>query len=139
MYTKKDFKAWDRSPMEKIHRQFCKRYLKVNYKGSNLACRAELRRLPLIIPINEKIMKYFIYLNNKDNDSIVQQSFLMSKNLHSVNNSAFYSNFMNMLEQNNPSTLDPDCLGIYKIRRYTNYMKERYYLSGDKALNIQRN
>ena len=33
----------------------------------------------------------------------------MSKNLHSVNNSGFHINFMNMVEQNNPSTLDPDC------------------------------
>ena len=85
-------------------------------------------------------MKYFIFLNNKDNDSAVRQSFLMSKNLHSVNNSGFYSSFMNMVEQNNPCILDPDCLGIDKIRRYTNNMKEKYiYLSGDTALNIQRN
>ena len=71
-------------------------------------------------------MKHFIYLNNKDNDSIVKQSFLMLKNLHSVNNSGFYSNFINMVEQNSPSTLDPDHLGIDKIRRYTNNMNEKY-------------
>ena len=50
----------------------------------------------------------------------------MSKNLHSVNNSGFHINFMNMVEQNNPSTLDPDCVGKYKIRRHTNNMKEKY-------------
>ena len=112
----------------------------MNNKSSNLACRAELGRLALIIPINGKIMKYFIFLNNKDNDSAVRQSFLMSKNLHSVNSSGFYSSFMNMVEQKNPCILDPDCLGIDKIRRYTNNMKEKYiYLSGDTALNIQRN
>ena len=55
----------------------------------------------------------------------------MSKNLYSVTNSGFYSKFMNMVEQNIPSTLDPDCLGIDKIRRYRNNMKEKYYLSGD--------
>ena len=129
MYTKQDFKTWDRSPIEKVHLQFCKRYLEVNNKASNLACRAELGRLPLIITINEKTMKYFIYLNSKDNDSIVKQSFLMSKNLHSVNNSGFYSNFLNMVEQNNLSTLDPDCLSIDKIRQYTNNMKEKYISS----------
>ena len=80
----------------------------MNNKASNLACKAELGTLTLVIPINEKIIKYVIYLNNKDNDSIVKQSFLLSKNLHSVNNSGFYSSFMNMVEQNNPSTLDPD-------------------------------
>jgi len=56
----------------------------VNNKASNVACKYKLGRLPLIIPINKKIMKYFAYLNNKDNDSIVKQSFLMSKNLHSI-------------------------------------------------------
>ena len=71
-------------------------------------------------------MKYFIYLNNKDNDSIVKQSFLMSKNLHFVNNSGFYPNFINKVEQNSPSTLDPDHLGIDKISRYTNNMNEKY-------------
>ena len=108
VYTKQDLvRTWDTSPIEKIHLQFCKHYSEVNNKASNLACKAELGRLTLVIPINEKIMKYFIYLNKKDNDSIVKQSFLLSKNLHSVNNSGFYSNFMNMVEQNNPSTLDP--------------------------------
>ena len=98
MYTKQDFKTWDRSPIEKIHLKFCKRYLEVNSKASNIACRAELGRLPLIIPINQRIMKYLVYLNNKDNDSFVKQSFLMSKNLHSINNSGFYSNFTNLIE-----------------------------------------
>ena len=63
MYTEQNFKTWDSSPIEKTHLQFCKRYLEVNNKASNVACRAELGRLPLIIPIN---------LNNKDNDSIVK-------------------------------------------------------------------
>ena len=33
---------------------------------------------------------------------------------------------MNMVKQNNPSILDPDCLGIDKIKRYTKQMKEKY-------------
>ena len=31
--------------MEKIHLKFCKRYLEVNNKASDIACRAELGRL----------------------------------------------------------------------------------------------
>ena len=99
MYTKQDFKKWDNSAIEKIHLNFCKRYLEENNKASNLACRAELRRLPLVVLINQKIMKYFVYLNNKNNASIVEQAFPMSKNLHSINNSGFCSNFMNIIEQ----------------------------------------
>ena len=126
MYTKQDFKAWDRSPIEKIHLKFCKRYLEVSNKASNIACRAELGRLPLIIPINQRIMKYLVYLNNKDNDSIVKQSFLMSKNLHLINNSGFYSNFINLKEHYHIPNFDPESLDNERIRRYTSYMKEQY-------------
>ena len=60
-------------PNREIDLKFCKRYLEVNNKASNIACRAELGRLPLLIPLNPKIMKYFVYLNYKDNDSINSQ------------------------------------------------------------------
>ena len=55
MYTKQEFKTWDNSPLEKVHLKFCKRYLEVNNKASNLACRAELGRYPLLIAINQKL------------------------------------------------------------------------------------
>ena len=64
--TKQDFKKWDSSPIEKIHLKFCKRYLEVHNKASNIACEDQLDRLPLLIQINKKIMKCFVYLNNKD-------------------------------------------------------------------------
>ena len=51
MYTKQDFKTWDNSPVEKVHLKFCKRYLEVNNKAFNLACRAELGQYPLLIAI----------------------------------------------------------------------------------------
>ena len=126
MHTKQDFKTCHRSPIEKIHLEFCKPYLEVNNKASNIACRAELGRLPLIISINKRIMKYLVYLNNKDNDSIVKQSFLMSKNLHSINNSFFYSNFMNLIEHYHLPNFDPESLDNDRIRRYTTDMKEKY-------------
>ena len=71
-------------------------------------------------------MKYFVYLNNKDNDSIVKQSFLISKNLHSMNNSRNYSNFINMFEQYNLTSLETESLENDKIRRYTTEIREKY-------------
>ena len=104
----------------------------MNNKASNVAYRAELGRLPLIIPITQKITKYFVYLNNKINDSIVKQSFLMSKNLHSIYNSGFYSNFMNLIVQYHLSNLDPESLDNDRIRRKSKLlasnMKEKYIL-----------
>ena len=46
VYAKPDFKTWDGSQIEKAHLQFCKRYLEVNNKASNIACREELGRFP---------------------------------------------------------------------------------------------
>ena len=71
-------------------------------------------------------MKYFVYLDNKDNDSIVKQSFLISKNLHSMNNSRNYSNFINMFEQYNLTSLETESLDNDKIRRHTTEMREKY-------------
>ena len=51
VYTKPDFKSWDSSQIEKAHLQYCKRYLEVSSKASNVACRAELGKFPLIIAI----------------------------------------------------------------------------------------
>ena len=111
-----------------------------NNKAFNLACRAELGRIPLILPINKKIMKYFVQLNNKNNASIAKQALLMSKNLHSINNSGFYSNFMNMIEHYHSSNLDLESFDNDTVRRYLTYMKEKYiYISGDTVFNFQRN
>ena len=73
VYVKPDFKSWDSPQIEKTHLQFCKRYLEVSNKASNMACRDERERFPLIIAINQKIINYFLYLHNKGNDSIVKQ------------------------------------------------------------------
>ena len=72
VYTKSDFKSWENSPIETAHLQFCKRYLEVRNKASNIACRAELGRFPLIIDINKRMLNYVTYLRNKDQDSIKQ-------------------------------------------------------------------
>jgi len=55
--AKSDFKSWDSSAIEETHLQFCERYLEVHNKASNIACRAELGKFPLIIDINKKILK----------------------------------------------------------------------------------
>ena len=73
VYPEPDFKTWDGSQIEKAHLQFCKRYL--GLKASNIACRAELGRFPLNITINQKILKYILYIQSKDEESLVKQAF----------------------------------------------------------------
>ena len=52
-----------------------KRYLEVNNKASNTACREELGRFPLNITINQKILKCILYIQSKDEESLVKQAF----------------------------------------------------------------
>ena len=52
--------------------------LQVHNKASNIACRAELGKFPKIIDINKKILNYFSYLKDKDEDSIVKQALKIS-------------------------------------------------------------
>ena len=74
-------------------------------------------------------MKYFVYRTTNDKDSIIKQSFLMSKNLHSMNNFGYYCKFINMFEQYNLTSLDTESLDNDKIGRYTTEMREKYPLS----------
>ena len=82
---KSDFKSWDNSGIEKTHLHFCKRYLtclEVHNKSSNVACRPQLGRFPLIIDINNNILNYLNYLQEKDENSIVNQSLKISVDLY---------------------------------------------------------
>ena len=100
-FVKSDFKSLDSSAIEKIHLQFCKRYLQVHNKASNIASRAELGKFPMIIDINKKILNYIDYLIGKDEDSIqhvVKQALEISIDLHHNGKTSFYSNLMKMVD-----------------------------------------
>ena len=86
-FVKSDFKSWDNSGIEKTYLHFCKRYLEVHNKSSNAACRSEFGRFPLIIDINNKILDYLNYLQEKDENSIFKHSDLY----HSGQNSFYTS------------------------------------------------
>ena len=118
VYVQPDFKSWDSSQIEKTHLQFCKRYLEVSNKASNMACRAELGRFPLNIAINQKIINYFLYLRNNGNDSVVKQIFLMSADLHSSGKSSFYSSVMRMSAYYNLPDFDPNVLNKFKSKKF---------------------
>ena len=125
-YTKPEFEAWDSSHIQKTHLQFCKRYLEVSSKASNIACRAELGRFPLNIAINERILHYILYLQNKNEDTFVKQFFLMSLGLHSTGKNSSHSNLMKMSEYFNLSNFNPDLLDAAKIKHFVSLMKQKY-------------
>ena len=118
VYAKPDFKTWDGSQIEKAHLQFCKRYLEVNSKASNIARRAELGRFPLNITINQKIFKYILYIQSKDDESLVKQAFLMSFDLHCHGKNRFHFHLMNMSEYFKLPDFNPDLLDIAMVKSY---------------------
>ena len=54
-FVRSDVKSWHKSRIKKAHFRFCKRYLEIQNKASNIVSRAELGKYPMIIDINEKI------------------------------------------------------------------------------------
>jgi hypothetical protein len=54
-YLKNDFNKWDKLPTEKIHLRFCKIYLGVGKKATNIASRGELGKFPLLINIYKQL------------------------------------------------------------------------------------
>ena len=119
VFAKSDFKSWDTSSIEKSHLQFCKRYLQINNKASNIACRAEMGRFPLTFKLS--------YLQNKDQNSFVVQSLIMSIDLHGNGKNSFYSNLINMLNYYDISfNFNHDTLDATKITYLVDQMKKKY-------------
>ena len=103
---------------EKAHLQFCKRYLEVNNKASNIACRTELGRFPLNITINQKNVKYILYIQSKDEESLVKQASLMSFDLNCNGKNSFNSHLINMSEYFKLPDFHPDLLDVARVKSY---------------------
>ena len=115
VYSNWNFDKWDKSPIEKVHLRFCKYFLGVNSKASNVASRSELGRLPLLISIFSRTLKYITHVTNLPENSIAKQAFYISKELHSQNKKCYYSNTINFLKTfcNAPESLTLE----YHIRK----------------------
>ena len=62
--------------LKEVTHSFVNVVCKVNNKASNIACRAELGRYPLIfdIHVNKRNLKFISYLQSKKQSSLVIQS-----------------------------------------------------------------
>ena len=68
IYDKDYYNSWDNDIIEKTQIQFGKQVLGVNKQCPNVACRNELGRLPLKEKTNVNIIKFWIHLENKQDD-----------------------------------------------------------------------
>ena len=72
----------DKTIFEQLHIKFCKRALNVHRKATNLACRGELGRYPLIVDICTTIIKYYQRLSTgKTKNSFLIESYESSKQM----------------------------------------------------------
>lgn len=71
----------DKTPIEKLHLQYCKYLLGVRKSSSNLGARVDLGRLPLELYTKFYSILYFIRLNSEEINPLLKESFLLTKNL----------------------------------------------------------
>ena len=71
----------DSSIVEKFHMKFIKEILGVHCKASNVACRAELGRLPLWVKISFSCIKFWEHLLPSEN-TLVFKFFQATKNFN---------------------------------------------------------
>ena len=135
-FAKSDFKSWDSSAIEKTHLQFCKRYLEVHNKASNIACRAELGKFPLITDINKKILNYLNYLREKEESSIVKQSSKISIDLHCNGHNSFYSSLMKMTDYYNFCDFNCNSLISYWNQTLQHSQKLSFYYTFKKNYSL---
>ena len=93
-----------------------------------MACRSELGRYPLLISIKKNIINYFKHIFKLDDNSIIKQSFQMSKQLYNQGKESFYTNTMNMLKSFYDNTTNLECDIInYDTKTIINKMKDKYF------------
>ena len=80
--------------------------------------------LALNITIIKKILKYILYIQSKDEESLVKQAFLMSFDLQCNGKNSFHSLLMNMSEYFNLPDFNPDLLDIAMVKSYVPYLFE---------------
>ena len=79
-------------------------FLEVNKKAANQATRVRdgTISVPIQISIISLIFKYYIYLNGKENNSIVKQALIISQELGSKSHNSYHSKLLEMLKFCNP-------------------------------------
>ena len=72
----------------------------------------------MMITINQKILKYILYIHSKGEESFVKQAFLISLDLHCNDKNSFHSHLMNMSEYFKLPDFIPDLLDIAMVKSY---------------------
>ena len=102
-------------------------FLEVNKKAANHATRAEMGRFSIQINIISLIFKYYIYLNGKENISIVEQALMISQELESKSHNSYHNKLLEILQLCNPClSRQPDRLKNLHISELISSVKNKY-------------
>ena len=109
-------------------------FLGLNRKSSNHATRAEMGRFPIHLTIIKFILKYYMYLNTKEETSVAKQALYISKETSSKlcnsnnNNIVEILKFGNCYNLRNSETLSNEIISdiICKIKtKYIDFWKTK--------------
>ena len=119
---------WNQTPIEKAHLKFCKLYPGVNRKTTNIACRGELGKFPLLIFIHKRMIKYISHINTLPDFALVKQVFLISKELCIKTQQGFYQNVMKILKSYDPSfeLNELETIVQHQLSEFINNVKNKY-------------
>ena len=126
VYQKHDYKKWDKGPTEKMQLRFCKYYLGVNNKSTNIACRAELGIYPLKIFIDKMILKYYNHLFSLPDNSFAKQALLLSKSMFERGKTCYHSQLISMLNFYDINNTLTNAFTNNTINNYHERMKKHY-------------
>lgn len=111
--------AWDKSPTESLHLDFCKNMLGIHRNTSNMACRAELGRFPLLLHIEKRAAKFWTHLAHTAPQNYCSSAFLY-KTQHPESNPLEYLAQKHQLNSTTQSTLA-------KFKQIEKTMQDEYY------------
>ena len=106
--------------IEKLHTKFCKLILQMPKNATNIACKAELGRYPLLLNISKRIMSYYNNIISKPDNTLVYKAYLTQIKLQS---STTCQNWLTFIKSINKSLfgggqfqcnskIDIDCFNI---------------------------
>jgi len=138
VYQKHDFEKWDKNPIEKVQLRFCKYFLGVSNKASNIATRAELGRFPLLTFIDNLSFKYFNHLLSLPDNSYTKQALLISQSLHENNKSCYYTNLLQVSSFYNLDLNFKNIISNPNLEKNYNKMQETYFKHWKKLIDNSR-
>ena len=102
-------------------------FLELNKKASNHATRAEVGKYPLQITIINLIFKYYIYLKDKDDSSVVKQALIISQDLGQKFYNSYHSKLLDLLKFCNSRKLgQPHKLRPEHLPEMISHVKKNY-------------